>query len=382
MNEDILSSGFVGEDIPADKDRYTDIKEFYISSSGYSRLYQCRRYGKLHILKCLQPLYIVQDLYDQLLQKEFNIGYQLEHSHICRTLGWGKNELLGNCILLEYIDGVTLKTFMEQGKLTRLLACKFITEICNALQYIHSKQIVHRDLKPSNILITHNGYNVKLIDFGLSDCDDYGILKLPAGTRKYLAPEQLTTPRGLDCRIDIYSLGVIIGEMAALLKDKPLTAIARKCTQQDPGKRYSSAAEIVEALKEKSFRTVYKYTAVIVVLLGMSAWFLPYPFAANTYVGENTVSRIYTNLSVSSSGQYSLLKERNRINRQTGYFKADRRQMEADSLQMWRTLKRELNREFPTPELRQSLSYQRRLADLQTQTEQTMTAIRHRLEEI
>lgn len=376
MNEDILSSGFIGEDIPADKDVFTEIREFYVSPTGYSRLYQCRRHGKLHVLKCLQPLYIVQDLYDQLLQKEFNIGYQLEHSHICRTLGWEKNELLGNCILLEYIDGVTLKTFMEQGKLTRSLACKFITEICNALQYIHSKQIVHRDLKPSNILITHNGYNVKLIDFGLSDCDDYGILKLPAGTRKYLAPEQLTAPAGLDCRIDIYSLGVIIGEMADLLKDRQLAAIARKCTRENPNDRYSSALEIVEALKERGFRTVYKYAAIVAVLLAVSVWFLQYPFAANTFVGETTVSRVYTNLSVGTSEQNILLEERLRMSQHLDRFKTDPRQLTADSLRMQATLKKALNREYPTPELKHSPGYKRRLADLQAQAEKVVGEMR------
>lgn len=145
--------------------------------------------------------------YEQALKKEFNIGYQLEHPHICRTLGWESVPSIGCCILLEYVDGVTLKEFMQHGKLTRPVAVKIINELCSALQYIHSKQIVHRDLKPDNILITHNGNNVKLIDFSLSDCDDYDVLKLPAGTRYYLAPEMLQPDVSLDLRADIYSLG-------------------------------------------------------------------------------------------------------------------------------------------------------------------------------
>ena len=187
MNEETLSSGFFGEDITLDI--YTDLKEFYTPANGFSQLHLCRRYGKLHILKSLQPFYSSQEFYKQLLLKEFNIGYQLDHPNIRHTLGWEKNDLLGNYIVLEYIDGIPLTTFIEQGKLTQPLAYKFITEICNALQYIHSKQLIHKDLKPNNILITHNGNNVKLIDFGLADCDDYEILKIPAGTEKYLAPE-------------------------------------------------------------------------------------------------------------------------------------------------------------------------------------------------
>ena len=200
-------------------------------------------------MKTLQPDYATQAFYQKALQKEFNIGYQLEHPHICRTLGWENVEGIGQCIILEYIDGLTLKEWMEEGKLTKELSQKIIIELCEALQYLHKKQIVHRDLKPSNILITHNGNNVKLIDFGLSDCDDYDILKLPAGTRYYLAPEVLVPGSPLDSRSDIYSLGIILGEMASILNDKNLASISRKCTQRSPEKRYTSTSEIIENIK-------------------------------------------------------------------------------------------------------------------------------------
>ena len=131
-------------------------------------------------------------------------------------------------IVMEYIDGLTLREFMEQGRLTPELARKFVQELCSALGYLHGKQIVHRDLKPENILVTYNGNNIKLIDFGLSDCDDYDVLKLPAGTRYYLAPEALKPGQPLDLRADIYSLGIILGEMAERLKDKRLAAVSRR----------------------------------------------------------------------------------------------------------------------------------------------------------
>src|SRR5574344_2071165 len=153
MQEEELSSGFVGTDIAINDASLTDIIEVYESKQGYNSLYRCQRYGRLHILKTLQPSYRSQNIYETALRKEFAIGYQLDHPNICHTLGWEQVKDLGNCILLEYIDGMTLKEFMKQKLLTRALAYKFIDELCNALQYIHSKQIVHRDLKPGNILI-------------------------------------------------------------------------------------------------------------------------------------------------------------------------------------------------------------------------------------
>lgn len=126
------------------------MQEIYSSASGYNRLFRCERYGRIHVLKTLQTSYVGSRFHEQALHKEFAIGYQLEHPHICRTLGWEQVPGLGCCIVMEYIDGMTLKAFMQQGKLTPLLARKLIAELCGALKYMHSKQIVHRDLKPDN----------------------------------------------------------------------------------------------------------------------------------------------------------------------------------------------------------------------------------------
>ena len=307
MNEETLSSGFFGEDITVDI--YSDLKEFYTPANGYSRLHLCRRYGKLHILKSLQPFYSSQEFYKQLLLKEFNIGYQLDHPNIRHTIGREKNDLLGNYIVLEYIDGIPLTTFIEQGKLTRALAYKFITETCNALQYIHNKQLIHKDLKPNNILITYNGNNVKLIDFGLADCDDYEILKIPAGTEKYLAPEQLDPNATLDCRTDIYSLGIIIEELATILKDRKLASIAQKCTCQNPNSRFNNTAEIVETLKSKSFGTIYKYAAFIIVSFLIAFLYLQPPFAGNKSPNRNTITQVYSNFSTGNAYHHTLLQE-------------------------------------------------------------------------
>lgn len=252
MNSADNISGFI-EGIPASESaQFTHIEELYVSKDGYTCLYKCERLGKLHVLKALQPEYIGKDFYEKALRKEFSIGFQLDHPHICRTLSWENVEGLGHCIVMEYIDGVPLSSVIEKGGLTLALAQKIITELCSALDYLHKKQIVHRDLKPRNILITHNGDNVKLIDFSLADADDATMLKLPAGTRHYLAPEVLEdTP--LDCRADIYSLGVIIGEMAEALNDRHLASISRLCTARKPEQRPSSASEVLKALNTRHF---------------------------------------------------------------------------------------------------------------------------------
>ena len=72
--------------------------------------------------------------------------------------------------------------------------------------------MLYRDLKPENILVTRNGENIKLIDFGLADTDGHAVLKQPAGTPRYMSPEQKVKAEA-DARNDIYSLGIIMEQM-------------------------------------------------------------------------------------------------------------------------------------------------------------------------
>ena len=229
-----------GHETPPASPVFTDIRVFHESANGYSLLYQARRMGKRFILKTLKPEYANHPLYRGLLQKEFEIGYQLSHPHIAQTLGLEEVEGCGLCIVMEYVDGGIFRTRQEgQDKANAL---RIVKEICEALSYLHSRQIVHRDLKPGNILVTHHGHHVKLIDFGCADTDNYVLLKAPAGTRRYAAPELLAGSREADARMDIYSLGLILQEMRPA--DPAFQAIGKRCCQQQPARRPAHAHDI------------------------------------------------------------------------------------------------------------------------------------------
>lgn len=357
MEDDTITSGFVGEDLFPDEHKFSDIREVYSSASGYNRLFRCERHGKLHLLKALQTAYMGSSFHEQALRKEFNIGYQLEHPHICRTVGWEQITGLGNCILLEYIDGITLKDFMEQGKLTSELAYKLLTELCGALQYLHSKQIIHRDLKPSNILITHNGNNVKLIDFSLSDCDDYDVLKIPAGTRYYLAPEALQTNTALDLRADLYSLGVIIGEMTSIVKERKLTAISRKCTQRKPERRYNSANGVVAALERKRY-PAYWYVAASVIVVALFFGAIEGFWQSSRQKKTDFIAfPVYGNSSSNEVCRRILLDEQIRLYWQKKNLTANYTTLEEDSVQLLMRLKEALQAQFPLHVQQQSEEY-------------------------
>ena len=83
---------------------FSNISEVYVSKSGFSRLLSAVRYGKRYMLKCLKPDFAFTPVYRQALMKEFEIGLQLDHPNICRTISMEPVEELGECIVMEYVD--------------------------------------------------------------------------------------------------------------------------------------------------------------------------------------------------------------------------------------------------------------------------------------
>lgn len=250
MTEENFSSDFLDDvsislsDIAPMTTVFSNIREYYVSNSGHTRLFKARRFGKTYILKCLKKDYLYTSLYRMALNKEFEIGLQLEHTNICRTIGWEEIEGLGPTIILEYIDGETLESFMEKGLLTKPLARKFIGQLTELLGYMHNKQTIHRDLKPSNIMVTHKGLNIKLIDFSLSDNDTFNVLKAPGGTSGYIAPELFLPNAKSDIRCDIYSFGVLMCSMAEATGDRAIMRSARLCMEHNVERRPKSMEEI------------------------------------------------------------------------------------------------------------------------------------------
>ena len=232
-----MDIGFGGGGKVLSNSGFADITELYVSNSGHARLFTATRYGKKYILKCLKEDYLYVPTYRTALAKEFEIGLQLDHDNVRRTVGMETIQGLGDVIIMEYVDGCTLKSLIDNGRLTKPLARKVASQLASALDYMHGKQIVHRDLKPSNIMLTYNGMNVKLIDFSLADSDTFGVLKLPAGTSGYIAPELFASGAQADARADAYSLGMVMRDMAEACGDGKLARMAARCTRRDPASR-------------------------------------------------------------------------------------------------------------------------------------------------
>ena len=259
------SAFFTAPEIPS-QESLASLKLIHSSEHGFCDVFRIDRGGRFRALKCLKPEYRGNALYENLLRKEFEIGYTLDHPNICEYYSFTDVEGLGNCIEMEWVDGRSLERIITEAHPTKELADRIVDGICDALEYLHSKQILHRDLKPSNILVTYKGDNVRLIDFGLSDSDTHSILKTPAGTADYTAPEVLKGGRA-DVRSDIYSLGVILFRLS-----KKYYRIAKKCCETRPAARYSSSAEVKKAIHSNS----YLYAGIAFIALVALMALLPY----------------------------------------------------------------------------------------------------------
>ena len=157
---------------------YIDIENFssdwsditLLQQRRQNTIYTAKRYGKRYLLKAISSEY--QSLTDiRLLQeKEFSLGISLSHPNIAETYSLEEVPEIGRCIVMEYVDGMTLAQWLNSSP-SRAQRERVLAQLLEVMEYIHGLQLVHNDLKSSNILITRNGQNVKLIDFGLSDTD-------------------------------------------------------------------------------------------------------------------------------------------------------------------------------------------------------------------
>lgn len=279
------SDFFTAPDIHLSAD-ISNLHLLHHSEQSYCDIFRIDRMGRFRVLKCLQPKYRGNPLYENLLRKEFEIGYSLRHPGIVEYYGFPAVEGLGNCIEMDWVDGRTLAEEMQKGPLDKALEDKVLEELCDALSYLHSRQVVHRDLKPSNILLTHAGDNVRLIDFGFSDSDTHSILKTPAGTVNYTAPEVLSGGKA-DARSDIYSLGLIIGQLSRRHR-----WVVRKCCETRPLKRYSSVSQVKKALHGHS--AVLAGVLFILLAAGITLypyWQKPAESPAETPVQADTLSQ-------------------------------------------------------------------------------------------
>ncbi len=226
-------------------------------------------------VKILKPEFSGDEEFLRRFRNESKAIAVLSHPNIVKIYDVGFTDEI-QFIVMEYIDGITLKEFIEQqGVLKWKDALHFITQILRALQHAHDKGIVHRDIKPQNIMLFTDG-SIKVMDFGIarfSRIDGKTLSDKAIGSVHYISPEQAQGEM-TDERSDIYSVGVMLYEMLTgrkpfdgdtavnvALKHMQETAVPPReimpaipealeeivihAMEKQPAQRYQSAAEMI-----------------------------------------------------------------------------------------------------------------------------------------
>lgn len=224
--------------------------------------FRVKVYGKLHFLKRLKPEHANDIRYQEAFRKEFETGYRLEHPHLVRYIS-----LSDDGILMEYVDGETLAQrladrpdyFQNQKN-----ADRFLRQLLDVVDYLHSHQVLHLDLKPDNILLTHIHDDVKLIDLGCCYTDTF--TDTQGHTNRFAAPEQLSGERP-DVRTDIYAIGRILELLPC---HHIYNKVIARCTAEHPADRYQSVEALRKALNHwwRPFRVVLAVTFLVVIVGG------------------------------------------------------------------------------------------------------------------
>ncbi|OJU12610.1 MAG: hypothetical protein BGN88_15345 [Clostridiales bacterium 43-6] len=243
-------------------------------------------------IKILKEEFLANEEFRRRFKNESKAIAVLSHPNIVKVYDVSFGDIL-QYIVMEYIDGITLKEYIDQQGVIRWKdAMHFITQVLKALQHAHEKGIVHRDIKPQNIILLPDG-SIKVTDFGIarfSHSEKRTITDKAIGSVHYISPEQA---RGdfTDEKADIYSVGVLIYEMITgrlpfqadsavsvaimQLQNEPqkpteinasipkgLEEIILHAMQKEPKNRYKTAADMLSDIEEfkRNPQVVFGYT--------------------------------------------------------------------------------------------------------------------------
>lgn len=257
---DSSTSGYIADAFDGISQQFTDVE--ILSTSEVNIVAKAKRYGRWWLLKGLNKQVANEAAYQQRLRKELELLMLLQHPYVVSAIGLESVGGIGSCIVMEYVEGLTLKEWLQNDH-NRKECRRIARQIAEALEYIHSKGVVHRDLKPENIIITNNGDNVKLIDFGLADTDSHAILKQPAGTARYMSPEQMQMAIA-DVRNDIYSLGIVYHQMNLGFDFR---YIINRCQKPLEGRYQNVSVLLTDIGRYDRIRNILLWTALVSLIL-------------------------------------------------------------------------------------------------------------------
>ncbi len=259
-------------------DRYEIVGK--AGSGGMADVYKAKDHtlGRFVGIKVLKPEFSEDVNFVTKFRTEAQSAAVLEHPNIVNIYDVGSENSI-HYIVMEYVEGITLKTYIEKkGQLSFKEAVSIAIQVGRGIEAAHNKHIIHRDIKPQNIIISTEG-KVKVTDFGIARVANTNTINSDVmGSVHYASPEQARNGF-VDEKTDIYSLGIVMYEMvtgrvpfdgestvavaiqhlqeemvvpSAYAPGLPVSIekIILKCTQKSPDRRYNSISDLLMDLKK------------------------------------------------------------------------------------------------------------------------------------
>ena len=241
-----------------DQPRWTEIEHLPEWDEEFYHVYTAKKFGKWVMLKTLRPELKDDPAMQAMLEKEFDVRYNLAHPNIIMINDLEDVPGIGRCIITDDVYGDSLAKLIKEGKVTADHVAKLRHQLVDALAYIEDNHLAHHPLRPENIIFTENVGNLKLIDVGFEQ-------------RPALATH--------DTREDIRNYGRVVRETLEKsgIDDPHLKRVADRCL--DPKRlRYNNAHELRLALANRRSNTLYLWAiGFLLVMVGVLVWLSLFP---------------------------------------------------------------------------------------------------------
>ena len=235
----------MAEDI---KERWTEIEHLPEWDEEFYYVYTAKKFGKWVMLKTLRPEYQDNPEHRAMIEKEFDVRYNLAHPNIIMINDFEDVPGIGRCIITDDVYGLSLRKLIDSGKVTDHHIDQLTHRLVDAMQYIQANHIVHHRIRPETIIFTENIENLKLIDVGFEQ-------------KANLSPKDVSD--------DIYDYGMVLKEALdkSSTSNPRLRRIAEKCTNPDPSKRYRSVEALRMAIDGRSTTQALMAMAIIFLVI-------------------------------------------------------------------------------------------------------------------
>lgn len=258
--------------------KWTEIELLPEWDEEFYDVYTAKKFGKWLMLKTLKPQYRGIEEYEAMIEKEFDVRYNLAHPHIVMINDFEDVPGIGRCIITDDVYGDSLRKLIDEKRVTPKHIEQLRHHLVSAMDYIQSNHIVHHPIRPERIIFTENIGNLKLIDVGFDQKD-------------HLEPT--------DAADDIYNYGMVLKEALDSVEDNypNLRKIAERCTDPNKSRRYRDVQDLHLALERRSGNRLYLLIIIFLVLMIMFlTWLIvSNPAKLNEQTSFNTTTTQFEN---------------------------------------------------------------------------------------